>query len=264
MSGIQIRLALGSLIALLLLVGGYFLVSRNSSIPPQTSEGSATTSVPISGGTVTVPVTGAVVGASSGANVSAPNWHTPLVSSPALSSDVNAALASQFSTIQQLLAKNPTDFNAWIDLGTIRKTAGDYAGAAEDWQYVSDIYPGNIVSFFNLGDLYANFIHDYPKAAAAYRQEITNDPTNVDAYISLFQLYVDQYPAGSSDPVGVIRQGIAANPKSIDLHVALARYYVSQKDIPDATVQYQAAISLAQSEGASTTVMALQSEMAGI
>src|SRR6185369_10209171 len=61
------------------------------------------------------------------------------------------------------LQKNKTSFQDWINLGFDRKVLGDYTGAAEDWEYVSALYPQNSISFGNLGDLYTSFIQNYAK-----------------------------------------------------------------------------------------------------
>ncbi len=236
---------------------GYAVLHKNASL----LSGSEASSTPLSTASgVTATGNPTVIEQSVTGNVLAPNSHLSLTFDASVSADVKTALNAQFVTIQKMLASNPTSFDAWMDLGIIRKMAGDYPGAAEDWEYVSAIYPRNNVSFYNLGDLYTNFLQNYPKAATALKKEVANDPKNVNAYLALFQLYTNQYPAGSSDPVGFMRAAIAQNPKSVDLHLALARYFVAQKDTASAKAEYEAAISLAQAAGDANTVQALRSE----
>ncbi len=184
------------------------------------------------------------------ASVPAPSFKTPLtfLASLQLSPDVQTLLQQKYTADVATLSANAVDFDAWIDLGEARKLGGDYAGAAADWEYVSVIYPKNIVSFANLGDLYTNFLPNYPKAAANYEHEIANNPAYEDSYSDLFSLFTNQYPQGTTTPQNVLKEGIAASPQSVDLYVLLARYYVSKGDTADAKIEYQVAIAQAQAQ----------------
>jgi tetratricopeptide (TPR) repeat protein len=204
----------------------------------------------------------AIPGAKPG--VAAPDFTLPLVFSSSVSPDTQASLEAAFAQVQSALKKNATDFDSWIALGDLRKEAGDYAGAAADWEYASEAYPGNIISFANLGDLYSHFLPNYPKAAAAYKQQIANDPTDVEIYQDLFLLYTNQYPQAAGVAETLVKQGIAANPKAVDLQVLLARYYKSQGDTADAKAEYDAAIANAQAQGQTSVAAQLQAEEAAL
>lgn len=192
-----------------------------------------------------------------------PNYKTPLVFSASVSADVRTALNAQFADTESALAKDPTNFDALINLGIIRKMGGDYTGAATDWQYAAILYPKSQVPFDDLGDLYTNFIKAYPQAAAEYKQALKDDPTDMTAYQGLFALYTTYGYGSSASAIALLKQGIAANPKNIDLELMLARYYKSQSDSVDATAEYNAAIANARSQGQTALVAQIQQEASG-
>ena len=215
------------------IIGGIgYLLSRPSS---GTSSTTATSSAATSTSSTTAPIGITVNGTTSGAGYTikpiyatgsaAPNYKAPLViSATDVPADERTSLQTQFAATQAAIAANSTDFNSWIALGDERKEAGDYTGAAADWQYMSAIYPTNVVSNANLADLYTNYLHSYPKAAAAYKAQIANDPTAVYIYVDLYQLYTNQYPQPTATIVALLKQGIAANPNAAELKADLAKY----------------------------------------
>jgi len=179
-----------------------------------------------------------------------PEYKAPLVCAPSISTDTCAMLTKQAVTATTAITKNKSDLDTWINLGVVRKQAGDYKGAEAAWQYVSAVSPTNIISFNNLGDLYMSYLKDYPKAVASYMQEIKNLPTNLDSYKNIFQIYTTtSYTGGAGAAEAILKQGIVANPKAVDLQVILARYYKSSGRTADAKATYQAAITSAQSQG---------------
>ncbi len=154
----------------------------------------------------------------------APNYKAPLVFASTVPADQQAQLQQAFAAAQATITKSPQDFNSWIELGLVRKEAGDYTGAAADWQYMSALYPTNVVSNANLGDLYTNYLPNYPKAAAAFKAQIANDPTDEYIYIDLYDLYTTHYPQSSSTIVALLKQGLAAVPGDAQLSALLAKY----------------------------------------
>ena len=255
-------LLVGLLIAACLLGGGvYYWKHTRPAAMPSTAEGAAsstTTYLPggiVVSGNATVRESDTPV-----SNIPAPEHAAPLTLSSSVSADVVKALNAQYAQIQSILAKDPTNFAAWIDLGIVRKTGGDYTGAAADWTYVSKIYPTSGVAFDDLGDLYMNFIKDYPQAELVLKQAVALNPHDVSAYENLFALYTSYGYKGASAGVSIMNEAIAANPTSPDLHVLFARYYRSAGDAADAKVQYDAAISLADKQGNTDLVAALKQE----
>jgi tetratricopeptide (TPR) repeat protein len=227
----------GIIIIAIILIGiAYFFSKSAPEIPLPTSSATSTSEAATStSGAITI--TGSTA-SSSGYTITpiyatssapvAPNYKTPLTfsASAGLTSDEESSLQSQFAAAQATLAQSPEDFNSWIELGDLRKQAGDYAGAAADWQYMSELYPTNVVSNANLGDLYTNYLPDYPKAAAAYKAQIAIDPTDVYIYDDLFSLYTNtnQYPQSTAVITAMLKAGIAANPGATELKADLAKY----------------------------------------
>lgn len=193
-------------------------VSTTTSYTVSTS----TDGIKISGGSATVRETTSPV------PPTAPNYKKPIVYSSDVAANVRTALNADFAKVQEEIAANPKNFDAWVALGGLYKMGGDYMDAATVWEYVSAQWPGNQVSFNNLGDLYMNFLHEYPKAAANYQQEIKNFPTDVQVYEDLYTLYTGPYPQPSSVITSMLQKGIAANPDSADLKATLSAYQASQ------------------------------------
>jgi tetratricopeptide (TPR) repeat protein len=189
-----------------------------------------------------------------------PNASAALSFMASVSESQRSSMQNQFIQIQDALKTSPNDFNAWIALGGLRKTAGDYAGAATDWEYVSKIYPTNVVSFANLADLYSHYAPNDSKAASAYAQAIKNNPRQIYLYDDFYQLY-SGYPAAGTSLATALKTGIKANPKESHLQVLLARYYKSIGDMATAKVEYNAAIATAQAQGASDVAAQIQTEL---
>jgi tetratricopeptide (TPR) repeat protein len=174
----------------------------------------ATTTIPLNGGSVKI------VGRSgidysineSTTTVSVPNYRAPLQFDASISGEVKVALLQELARDQALLDANRENFDAWVDIGRVRKLANDYKGAAEVWEFVSILWPTNTVSYNNLGDLYMNFLKNYPKAETNYKMMIQFAPANIDAYENLFYLYRDLYKTNTDSAKKVLELGLKNNP----------------------------------------------------
>jgi tetratricopeptide (TPR) repeat protein len=228
----------GIIIIAIIIIGVAYLASKSS---PQLPESATTTTSTASSTDMSATSTGGIVSingsgtssadytvnmVSAGTAPAAPNYKAPLTfsASAGLTSDEEASMQAQFAQAEATLAKTPSDFNSWIELGDLRKQAGDYAGAAADFQYMSKLYPTNPVSNANLGDLYTNYLHEYPQAAIALKAQIAIVPTDVYIYDDLFQLYTNQYPQSTAVITAMLKAGIAANPNAAELKADLAKY----------------------------------------
>jgi tetratricopeptide (TPR) repeat protein len=83
----------------------------------------------------------------------------------------------------------------------------------------------------SLGNLYAARA-DYAAAIAEYKKAIEIDPTFVQAYANLADLYRTRGAEGEADIL--LRQGLARNPRTAVLHHALGLSLVRQKRLPEA------------------------------
>lgn len=232
----------GTIVIVVLILGFLAWQERAGSVAgipspesPASSTSLSTASAASSSTSVVISSNGKIVSAPAGYTITqipiasssaaqAPSYRTPLVFASSVPADQRADLQSEFAATQSALDKNPQDFNTWIQLGVIRKEAGDYTGAAADWSYMSALYPTNQVSNANLGDLYTNFIPDYPKAVAAFKAQLANDPTDEYIYIDLYDLYTNQYPQPTSSIVALLKQGLAAIPNDPQMTALLAKY----------------------------------------
>ena len=106
-----------------------------------------------------------------------------------------------------------------MQLRTNRKIGGDYEGARQAWEYVTKAGQEEIrgIAHGNLGDLYMNFLKDYPKAEANYLEAIKINPAFIDYYRTLATLYTHLYKTGTSAAADIIKQGLKANPGNPDL-----------------------------------------------
>jgi tetratricopeptide (TPR) repeat protein len=142
----------------------------------------------------------------------APNFRIALTFGDAVSADVRTALTAQFDATVKVLAGDKTNFNGWINLGTLRKMVNDYTGAKTDWAYAATLYPKSTIPFDNLGELYLDYLKDYPKAEANFKQSISNDPHDINAYQQLVSLYTVYGYKDTATALTLIQQGLAANP----------------------------------------------------
>jgi len=143
------------------------------------------------------------------------DFSKPLSFNADVSSDVKALLQKRFDEVQDVLNADATNFNAWVQLALLRKSSMDYEGAAEDLRYVAGIYPKSTIPFDNLGDLYLNFIPNYPKAEANFKASLAFNPNNINAYQQLFALYTTYgFKANTSAAADLIAQGLKDNPNN--------------------------------------------------
>ncbi len=190
-----------------------------------------------------------------------PDFRAPIAYADTVSPEVRAALAARAKALQEKLAKDSFDLAAWIDLGTIRKMAGDYRGAETAWVFVNAVAPEHPTAIANLADLYMNFLHDYPKAESRYLRLIALDTHQVGAYASLGMLYQHFYKIQTTAAEEILLKGIAANPDAIDLRIQLARYYKNTALLPGkAKAQYEAAIAVADTQGNTSLAAELRAE----
>lgn len=135
--------------------------------------------------------------------------------------------------------ENPNAFSAWLQLGILKKTIGDFEGARDAWEYAGIIRPLNDVSFANLGELYWRYLHLYPQSEANLKIAIKNNPHNPGTYTTLSDLYFYSLKEKADLADDVLLEGIAANPASIDIPKSLAYLYERQSDYAKALEWWQ-------------------------
>lgn len=264
-------------VVLVAVIGGIYASSHRSDRPMPESGQATTSPAEIGGGSAAAPGTAPKTGgASIGATqvtaeyvlkgkwsaASAPDATAPIAFVAGISADQKAKFTATWEMLKGRLQQDPQDFTAWIDLGTIHKAGGDYRFAADVWEYMTKVFPNNPTAFYNLGDLYQNFLHDYPKAETNYLTAMKLLPTDTNTYRSLAVMYENQYKTGTSAAEDILKKGIAVNPKAIDLYVVLADYYRRHDRISDAKAAYASAITIAQQQKNAELVASLKADLA--
>jgi hypothetical protein len=145
-----------------------------------------------------------------GKGVPPPNSAAPLVfTNTTVTAEEQSQMQTQFTQTLAVLKTDSTNYSAWIELGLLREEAGDYAGAAVDWKYVTEIYPTDPTAFADLGDLYATYLKQPAQGIVYYKDAIKNDPTKEETfYQNLAQIYINE--GDTADAKAVLQQGINA------------------------------------------------------
>ncbi|MDE1925516.1 MAG: hypothetical protein KGH79_05105 [Patescibacteria group bacterium] len=213
-------LGIGIIIAIVLVGGILFLRPHAAVAPTQsttaTTTTASTTSVYLGNGVTANLPPGATIKIVGGVNP--PSLAGSINIATDLPADAQAALRTQEQTLIGELQKDPTRADLWLQLGVDRKIGADYQGAIAAWTYVAQAGPASInyVAYGDLGDLYMNFVKDYPKAAANYKAAIAINPTVIDYYRSLYNLY--RYDDNNlAAAAAIVAQGLKANPNNPDL-----------------------------------------------
>jgi len=108
----------------------------------------------------------------------APSLDYAIKISPDLSPEAVTAIHSQVATLSANLKKDPRSFEDWMQLGVVAKIAGDYPRAIELWQYASYLIPNAPEPLADIGDVYGNFMKDYPKGIEYFKKAVAVAPTN--------------------------------------------------------------------------------------
>lgn len=261
----------GILVISLGLATASYTIGKNAHRVPATADSAATTTT--SSSTVTIGTTGASKGytvkviSDTGANPVAthPQIDRPIAFSADLSSDQTATFQNAADKLQAMLQDDPSSGGLWINLGTVRKMAGDYEGARQAWEYVANAAPNNTGALSNLADLYANFLKDNAKAETYYNKIIKLAPQGTDAYKNLATLYMTMNtPVANSKAEEVLANGIDANPRAYDLRLILARVYRQEGDVSDAKLEYSYAVNSASAQGMEDAAKSIKQEAAGL
>ena len=153
---------------------------------------------------------------------------------------------NDYLAVEPILEADPDDWQSLLRLGAIKKSIGDYQGAEQAWLRVGELRPGNSVSFNNLGDLYANFLKDYPKAEENYKIALENsraEAINTTYRRSLFEFYL-YYNQELDKAEALLLEGLTDQPENLDLLILLAAFYRDQGQKDKAIEYYQKALKV--------------------
>lgn len=243
-------------LAIAIIAGGYFYQTTRESALAGVSKttSTATTStaqfMAVAPGQDTSKGTTSIIPIQATTYYKQPGYPKQLVFKGAFSAADRKAMQDAYDTAQSYIVTDKYDFNAWISIGTMNLMSGNYATAESVWQYASQQWPTNQVSHNNLGDLYANYLKDYPKAEKEWLAAITNKGDDPTPYRNLFTLYSEtSYKPTNTAAEDILKKGIAANPKLFEIRYMLAVYYKKLGRTQDAQAMFNAAADTATQEG---------------
>ncbi|MBI4132370.1 MAG: hypothetical protein HY474_01925 [Candidatus Sungbacteria bacterium] len=153
------------------------------------------------------------------------------------------------------LAANPRDADGWMRVAYIKRFYGDYAGAAEAYEYVNRIAEGDGLSFFNLAGLYGYYLKEPAKAIAKYEAALQRDPMN-SAYYSSFADFYREVMGDLPAAERVLEQGLMKIPNEINLMISYAALSETMGKVARAIEYYEKVLGV--QTGASAAMSAQQ------
>ncbi len=194
----------------------------------------------------------------------APDLNRLLTFSADLSPEVKKIITNNVARLVTILKGDNSQWNAWLDLGSYRKQSGDYEGARQVWEYAAILAPESYVSWNNLGDLYAHYLKDYPKAEENFKKAVALKPDYIGGYRALYELYYYSYKAKANLAPQVLKDGLAKNPRSTDLMVLLAQYYKETGDKTQARSYYNQTLNEFNKTGNTSMSALIQQELTSL
>ncbi|MFA4872410.1 MAG: hypothetical protein WC659_00545 [Patescibacteria group bacterium] len=166
---------------------------------------------------------------------------------PNLPDSAREKFFKRFTNDTNALRANPDNFNAWLDIGLVHKNLNAFEKARDAWEHLGEIRPLNSISFSNIGDLYAWFLHEPAKGEAAYLQALKNEPTDINFYRNLAEIYDKLMPErkGQIDPL--LEEGIKAartNTEKAELTALMASYERDRGEKDEALKHYREVLAL--------------------
>lgn len=153
-------------------------------------------------------------------NIPVPDLNRMVMNNKDLPPEAVEIVEKNIRSLSEELKRNPDQLDQWLDLGIQRKTAGDYEGARDAWDYATAIRPSGSVAFQNLGDLYGYYLRDNMKAEQNFLKAIQNSPSDIYLYFKLNDFYRDVLK-DVAKARSLVEQGFKANPSSAELQSLL-------------------------------------------
>jgi Tfp pilus assembly protein PilF len=125
--------------------------------------------------------------------------------------------------LQQIVASDPKDFEAWTEIGTLYFERSEMSEARKAYDAALKAKPDFIVAVMNLGKLHMAG-KSYEEAAAVFEKAVEVDRGSADAHHFLGEAYL-QLKKGSK-AVPVLNEAIRLDPVGkADIHLRLATLY---------------------------------------
>lgn len=132
---------------------------------------------------------------------------------------------------KKALVNNPDDYGANAILGANYAKKGDFKKAVTYYQKATNVYPKEMVlismtAFFNPGE--ENYRKNFYKAIEEYKNEITKNPNNYQAYNDLG--YLSFVLRVAPEFAEYYKKSIEIKPDYAQAHYNLAFYYLFNED----------------------------------
>lgn len=190
-----------------------------------------------------------------------PELKTDIIFPKRYSEVYNKDLAQKINATLAILGEYRYNFYSWNSLAIYYKTLDDFEGAREIWEYLLKVSPENPIFLANLGELYKSYIKDYPKAEGFFLAALKSDPTGINVYEHLRELYKFLYKTDTSAGIDILKAGIKANKGNVGLLVMLANDYKDKNDLKNARYYFSEAIKTLRKAGDIVRAQELEKEL---
>jgi hypothetical protein len=199
---------------------GIYFAAHKRAVAPTTTTGTASSTSTTGTSTSTGAQPVQVTGVADTSTIPKPDLNRPYTPPSNLPANVQTESKKAVAEAITQLKIDPNHLAYWLQLAIYRKGAGDYVGAEEVWLYCTKRWPTDFTAFENLGDLYANYMHNSAKAVEYWNKALALAPKDIRTYLSLatFQSINMQDKAAAK---ATLEAGLKANPGNTDLQNAL-------------------------------------------
>jgi len=153
----------------------------------------------------------------------------------------NNQLQQARALCQQLSQQQPTDIDAWFNLGLVHAQLGQLDLAYDNFRQVLKLDGRDQDSWYNLGRI-AAMQEQLDEAVRCYQQAIEIQPDYVEAYFSLGNLYKDHQQ--TTKAIEHYRRTIHLQSSHFKAHANLALLLLSQGEIDNAISHLKTALDL--------------------
>lgn len=204
-------------IIIVFIAAAWYLSVHHKALAPTQSQIATSTNATTTGQTGNIQITGV-------SNVSgypAPDLNRPYTPPSNLPASVQTESRQTVAKAVQQLRIDPNHLAYWLELAIYRKGSADYAGAEEIWVYCTKMWPTDPISYENLADLYANYLHQSDKAVEYWNKAIPLDKLNsIRVYIAL-ATFQDINLHDKAAAQATLQAGLKANPGNESLKYVL-------------------------------------------
>ncbi|MFH1430153.1 MAG: hypothetical protein ABIG71_01350 [Candidatus Uhrbacteria bacterium] len=181
-----------------------------------------------------------------------------------LTDEKRAELDAKIVASQAAIAADKSDFSAYTDLALAKTNLGYLNDAAEVYRHMNQLFPGNYLSFQNLGQLYEQE-ERFDLAAEQYLLAIDNAPRIPHLYRMYVNLITYKMPERHQEIPRVLTKGLEIVPEGVDFMSMMAVYYRDQGQLEDALHWFELLLVFDQeNETAKREAMEIKEQLTGI